>query len=691
MSPPTIDDSHLFGNDASVTMSSTLDGSEPLLGTYHLIINEGKTAPIPYNAGASTIEQSINDLQSIGDVSVSSGMQANYLIPGISASVMTDSNVASIVGGDLREIFAPGDLLRIGGSVTEIDGAELVGSASLSSLSPILTNVQLNAHRNVIHIGEEVRAGGDTYTVMKNGIEVQQIALHRSRDINDGDFYQLRVTINGVTEVTSCLTFDATALDVETALNELSILSNNGGVLVTRSNDTSGYVGDAHLYRVHFIGGGLIGDVDEMVAEECSSGIVAGVDSSNSHIHIRTLVQGGKTEHQRVTLSSDFGSTSDTPAFQLSILGSNSNSWTSPCIVWGASSLNLAPSVDVDIFASAILSVGPGGVTNVGVHKYRVEASSFVEGIILLGDYINPGQRCPGHVISIEEDGKSIVVESTVGCTSASGDDLLVGSDISIIESSTNHDMSTSEVTMMEIYSNEEVTSSAGLYKLTVDHGGVTKSTECIPIGASAEDIREQIGLLFDFNQDGVIDALDGDHITVVQLFGDGSSASGFGYSYKFISSGSNSTFGSSAVLGSNAPKFFVTDIGADGGCEDYGINNELITSTASTADESNVVSLGVDVMANIVAGSRIRLSSSFAPSKIYTVDHVRADDMSIVLTETFYGSTTAGSVSIHSVRGGVPQFSVEVIQEGIDEHVYDLFFTGSYWSDVPQIHVNTF
>eukprot|EP00984_Skeletonema_dohrnii_P023836 scaffold12938_cov128-Skeletonema_dohrnii-CCMP3373.AAC.1 len=692
MSPPTIDDSHLFGNDATVTMSSTLDGSEPLLGTYHLIINEGKTAPIPYNVGASTIEQSINDLQSIGDVSVSSGMQANHLIPGISASVMTDSNVASIVGGDLREHFAPGDLLRIGGSITEIDGAELVGSASLSPLSPILTNLQLNAHRNVIHIGEEVRVGGETYTVMKNGIEVQQIALHRSRDIsNDGDFYQLRVTINGVTEVTSCLTFDATASDVETALNELSILSNNGGVLVTRTNDTSGYVGDAHLYRVHFIGGGLIGDVDEMVAEECSSGIVAGVDSSNSHVHIRTLVQGGKTEHQRVTLSSDFGSTSDTPAFQLSILGSNSNSWTSPCIVWGASSLNLASSVDLDIFSSAVLSVGPGGVTNVGVDKYRIEASSFVEGIILLGDYINPGQRCPGHVISIEEDGKSIVVESTVGCTSASGDELLVGSDISIIESSTNHDMSTSEVTMMEIYSNEEVTSSAGLYKLTVDHGGVVKSTECIPIGASAEDIQAQIGLLFDFNQDGIIDALDGDHITVVQLFGDGSSASGFGYSYKFISSGSNSTFGSSAVLGSNAPKFSVTDIGADGGCEDYGINNELITSTASTADESNVVSLGVDVMTNIVAGSRIRISSSLAPSKIYTVDHVRAGDMSIVLTETFYGSTTAGSVSIHSVRGGVPQFSVEVIQEGIDEHVYDLFFTGSYWSDVPQIHVNTF
>lgn len=691
MSPPTIDDSNLLGNAASVAMSSPLDGSAPLLGTFRLTVNERKTAPIPYNAAASTLEQSINDLRSVGDVTVSSGMQASHLIPGIRANVVTDSNVASINGGDLRKHFAPGDLLRIGGSITEIDGADFVGSVSLTPLSPVLTNVQLNAHRNVIHAGEEIRAGGDTYTVMKNGIEVQLIALHRSKDISNGDFFQLRVTINGVTEITSCITFDSTASDLETALNRLSILSNNGGVLVTRTNDTSGYTGSAHLYRVHFVGGGLIGDVAEMVAEECSSGIVAGVNSSNSHVHIRTLVQGGKTEHQRITLSSDYGSTSDTPAFQLSIFDSNFNSWTSPCIVWGAPSLGLASSMDVDIFSSAVLSVGPGGVINLGDGQYRIEASSFVEGIVLPGDYVNPGQRCPGHVVSIEEDGKSILVESTSGCASAYGDELLVGSDISIIESFTNHGMSTSEVTVVEIYSTDEIMSSAGLYRLTVELGGVSKSTECIPIGASAEDIQKQIGLMFDFNQDGVINAFDRDHITVVQLFGNGTSASGFGYSYKFISSGSKSTFGSSEVLGSNAPKFSISNVGADGGCEDYGVNRELITNTASTSDESDIVSLDVDAMANIVAGARIRISSSLASSKIYTVDHIRDDDMSIVLTETFLGSSTTGSVSIHTVSGGMPLFSVEVIQEGFDEHVYDLFFTGSHWSDVPQIHVNNF
>ena len=689
MNSPTIDDTLLLGDDALVSISSSLDGSLPLLGKFHLTINDEETASIPYNADASTLEQTINDLQSVGDVTVESGLLANDIISGIHATVTTDSNVASIVGGDLREHLAPGDLFRIGGSTSEFDGAELVGSASLTPSSPVLTGVQLNALRNVIYRGEKVRVGGETYTIVKNGVEVQLIAVHRSEDIPDGNFYQLRVSIDSLTDVTSCLMFDASALDVETALNELPILSNNGGVLVTRTNDTTGFIGDAHLYRVHFIGSGLIGDIDEMVAEECSSGIVAGADSSNSHIHIRTMMHGGKTEHQRISLSSDFGNTSDSPAFRFSILDSSSKSWTSPCIQWGVPSLDLSSTMDMDVFASAPLSVG-SGVTQVGDAIYMIEASNYVEGIILPGDFVNPGSKCPGNVISIAKDGKSFLVESNSECTSVSGDELLVGSDVSIIESSMSHSRSISEVVILEMYSNEEILSSAGLYRLTVDHEGVSKRTECLPIGASAEDIQNQIGQLFDFNLDGVIDSFDSDHISVSQLFYDDVSSSSYGYSYKIISGGSISTFGPSAVLGSNAPKFSVVDIGADGGCEDYSMIDDLITNTASTTDESDTLSLGT-VMANIVAGARIIISSSLVPSKIFTVDHILPDNQSIVLTETFYGSTMSGSATIHSISGGVPHFSVQVIQEGIDEHVYDLFFTGSHWGDVPQINVNTY
>ena len=80
-------------------------------------------------------------------------------------------------------------------------------------------------------------------------------------------FYQLKVTIQELVETMSCLTFDASALQVETALNVLPILFNRGGVFVPKTDTSSGFVGDAHFYKVYFSGGQLVGDVEEMVAE----------------------------------------------------------------------------------------------------------------------------------------------------------------------------------------------------------------------------------------------------------------------------------------------------------------------------------------------------------------------------------------------------------------------------------------
>jgi hypothetical protein len=45
------------------------------------------------------------------------------------------------------------------------------------------------------------------------------------------------------------------------------ILSDNGGVVVTRTESTSGLSGGAHHYKIYFMGDQLIGDVDEIVPE----------------------------------------------------------------------------------------------------------------------------------------------------------------------------------------------------------------------------------------------------------------------------------------------------------------------------------------------------------------------------------------------------------------------------------------
>lgn len=95
-----------------------------------------------------------------------------------------------------------------------------------------------------------MRIASDVFFVSKNGVEIQQLTVHRSSSIPDGEAYQLSVTIQGVSEVSSCLTFDASAESVQSALNALSILSDNGGVSVTKSDKTSGLTGDAHHYKI---------------------------------------------------------------------------------------------------------------------------------------------------------------------------------------------------------------------------------------------------------------------------------------------------------------------------------------------------------------------------------------------------------------------------------------------------------
>jgi len=682
--PPAIDHTLLLGKDATVAMES-IEGSAPLTGSFSLNINGESTETIPYNIDGLAMEHTINDLQSVGDVSVESGMQTNHPIEGITASVHMDGTVASISGGDLRQHLAPGDSFRIGGSTDEIDSAEVVGSASLSPLSPILSNVQLDT-RSHLNVRETIRIGGDTYSIARNGIEVQQIAVHRASDVSDGDFYQLKVAIDGVEQTTACSTFDASASEVETALNSLSILLDNGGVEVTKTDTSSGFVGDAHFYKVYFSGVQLVGDVQEMVAEQCATGIAPEIDSTNSHVYVRTVYNGGKTEHQQVTLASDSGSTNDTPAFRLSISDSNTNTWNSPCYSWGVPALGLSSLLDDDSFSSNAFLVD--AIVDVGNNQYQIGSIGFVEGVVLVGDYVNVGNRCPGHVLSIEDNGKSLMIES-ISCTAEAGDDLFVGADVTILDTFTDNGSSVSELSVLTVFSQAEIDSDNGLYKISVEFGGDTRSTSCLTYGASAQEVQQEIGSLFDYNQDGFIDSSDADHITVTRN-GDGSSSSGYGYTYEFLSNGSNTVIGPSAVLGSSAPKFSVSNVGVGGGCVDHGVEEALVTDTASTTDESNAISLGSDATIAIHAGDRIRATSSLAPSKVYTVDHTSDDGNTLYLTEDFDGSTTTGTTTLHIIGGGYPQFDVTIERKGVDEYVYDVYFTGSHWKN-PQVTVNVF
>ena len=103
------------------------------------------------------------------------------------------------------------------------------------------------------------------------------------------------------------------------------------------------------------------------------------------------------------------------------------------------------------------------------------------------------------------------------------------------------------------------------------------------------------------------------------------------------------------------------------------------------TSDNANSILLGSDAVIAIHFGAKLRMSSSLVTSKVYTVDHISLNRKTLILTENFEGSSTA-AVSLYLMRGGSPQFDVQITRKGFDEFVYDIFFIGAHWNNVPQI-----
>jgi hypothetical protein len=78
-----------------------------------------------------------------------------------------------------------------------------------------------------------VRIEARPYSVKLDGISVKQITAHRVSSQADAPFYQLQANVGGAIETTTCMSFDASANEVDTALNALSVVG-SGGVYDTK-------------------------------------------------------------------------------------------------------------------------------------------------------------------------------------------------------------------------------------------------------------------------------------------------------------------------------------------------------------------------------------------------------------------------------------------------------------------------
>jgi hypothetical protein len=234
-----------------------------------------------------------------------------------------------------------------------------------------------------------------------------------------------------------------------------------------------------------------------------------------------------------------------------------------------------------------------------------------------------------------------------------------------------------------------------GYYALKLTHDGNEAKTSCIPYGADASTMKTAIetvfnsaGGTFDFNKNSLAD--EAGHVTVSRT-GDGTFSSGYGYVYEFVFEGHASVDGVSSVLGSNAPTIEIINEGSINGCDDVGGTETVLSvGTATTTTNSNTLTMSSSVNGYVSAGDRIKIQDSNVAAKQYFVSSVSSNGLSVSLTEIFVGSSYGASKAVTVVDGGIPIFSVETVEAGLDAYTYDIFFTGDHLSNVGDLTVTS-
>ena len=749
----TFDASGLVGDGATVENAVLREGSTPFSGSFTLSYAGATTPAMEWQEAPDEIEYSLEELSTIGTLRVSRDDLAAVLIPGVSAYVSRDSDVAHLTydydlfgaGGtlesSLEDYLAPGELFRLGGSGALQIGASpsmLDGATGLPSLvaysngAPVVST-GTSRLTSALASGQRLRIGGESYTIMRTGGEVQRLYVAADfASSNATKVYRLFTVQSGSSQSTRCLDFHASADEVTNALNELDSFYN--GITVTRIG--SGVHGDAYLYSIYFGAGSNsnAGDGDvrllEVDSRECKDNVRSTVGNNTVvtdgsanitglDIGVNVVVQGGATEVQTINLALDAGWL-EGDYFKLRLGKETTN-----CLEWGATAANVEDAlnglttltdrlVDVTVDLRSLVVAGKTiRVSNSSVAWRRDLADgrdrrTHFDGKVFPGDKIRVnGSDAILTIGSISEDGtsleltRSLVLETQYAVDQAV---LYLVDPQSVIVARDGLGNGTSAVTIVQVVadallvSDESDDPTTGLFKLQLAHDGEVRQTSCIDFAASADEVADAIDALrFDFNNDGL--ANDEGHVIVTRV-GDGTAAFGHGYEYRFEFKGPDNNqhhgFGGaqSTVLGGNAPVIEVVSVGSAEGCQDAHGPEEILTVTATTWHNKTAVKLSGDAALSLSPGDRIRIEGSEDQYQIYTV----------AATASYRGaswlelgrpftceSSTVGCGSGRKVRrsdAGAPSFAVRTEVAGHDVWRYTIYFVGQHLSNVDQLEV---
>eukprot|EP01029_Cantina_marsupialis_P004229 TRINITY_DN1423_c0_g1_i1.p1 TRINITY_DN1423_c0_g1~~TRINITY_DN1423_c0_g1_i1.p1 ORF type:complete len:6993 (+),score=3165.97 TRINITY_DN1423_c0_g1_i1:2976-20981(+) len=222
-----IDDT-LSGVNPDAFISTITHGSKPMADGFELTFNGDTTVTIPYDSPDSDVMNALDDLTTIGSVTVTRDSIATQLIDGVVTANFNAEKVLFTATDPTIDVMAyifDDDLLRIGetsGSSTllsnELWGGEgatkLTGSFSITEASAdIITSDDLT---EVVLPGHEIVLAGETYTVSNNGVSIRTLAVKIVEDNYPLTAGAYKATINGV--ASGCIDYSATASEMELAL-----------------------------------------------------------------------------------------------------------------------------------------------------------------------------------------------------------------------------------------------------------------------------------------------------------------------------------------------------------------------------------------------------------------------------------------------------------------------------------------
>ena len=683
----------LSGTQVEVTVTTLQDGSDPIDGTFFVSFNDSSTAvSIVYNQMPIGMKYALESLNTIGVVSVAGELQTMQQVPGVYVSIARDGDTLLVeydVGSatDVRDFFAAGDLLRIGGNDENVsfDGSNFYSLVAVTPESPMAALLQGSIPDNLILAGEELRIGFDSYTVLRTGSEVQLLSITCATLSSYCGDVVVSFSHNGITSMLPPIVRQSggnltSATAVQTFFESIPSV-NTGDMTVSRQDSFDGL---SFAFKIYFEGPSVLGNVNQVTTNGTCSFCT---------LSVVTLVEGGNTESQRLQMNVDAGYLTGSFISLVATDSTGTTNYSTSCFDFGVESSVLASLLqNLPVLSNQVL---PFTVTITGVMS--LQASNSVYGILAVGSNITVGSNLTSVYSIASISGTSIVLSPgaassplpSVG-TSALAVGLFVSSAVQVARQGTGN--STSDVFILTVTADSFVTPGAGgFYRLRTSFQGAEKITTCIAYHASAADLSSAIDQLgFDFNGDGQFNSLDFGHIQVSRI-GDGTSTSGYGYQYSLEMSGPLFAYGRSDVLGDSGIDFLVMDEGHLGGCNDMvGIETSspsiAIDAVLSNGNSTWTTFGGVSIMGLLQVGSRIRVPGSAFPNQTYTVTATFVGGLPSVFTTDGILIVTSGapSVTAFAFLSGIPSFTMEHSQIGEDSYSYDIFFTGPHLSVVP-------